>query len=222
MVRTAPRPALTRRRFINLVGKAGGYAAIYNTMAAMGLLPVPSAYAGPPRLAPGSGRGVRVVILGAGIGGLAAAHELTKAGYACVVLEARDRPGGRAWTLRGGDKVEEIDSVQTVAWERADHLYFNPGPARLPQHHAAILAYCREFGVPLEVIVNDNRNALLQHDRAFDGKPVRQRQVRGDIAGHLAELLAKAVDKGALDEAIGNMDKEKLLTFVPGLPARRL
>jgi monoamine oxidase len=219
MVRTAPRPALTRRRFINLVGKAGGYAAIYNTMAAMGLLPVPSAYAGPPRLAPGSGRGVRVVILGAGIGGLAAAHELTKAGYACVVLEARDRPGGRAWTLRGGDKVEETDSVQTVAWERADHLYFNPGPARLPQHHAAVLAYCREFGVPLEVIVNDNRNALLQHDRAFDGKPVRQRQVRGDIAGHLAELLAKAVDKGALDEAIGNMDKEKLLTFVRGFGA---
>jgi monoamine oxidase len=219
MTRTASRPALTRRRFINLVGRAGGYAAIYNTMAAMGLLPVPSAYAGPPQLAPGSGRGVRVVILGAGIGGLAAAHELAKAGYDCVVLEARDRPGGRAWTLRGGDKVEETDSVQTVAWERADHLYFNAGPARLPQHHAAILSYCREFGVPLEVMVNDNRNALLQHDRAFDGKPVPQRQVRGDIAGHLAELLAKALDKGALDEMIGETDKEKLLAFVRGFGA---
>jgi hypothetical protein len=45
MTRNAPRPRLTRRRFINLVGRAGGYAAIYNTMAAMSLLPVPSAYA---------------------------------------------------------------------------------------------------------------------------------------------------------------------------------
>src|SRR5215831_13346790 len=116
----------TRRRFINLVGRAGGYAAIYNTMAAMGLLPVP-AYAGPPQLAPDSGRGVRVVILGAGIAGLTAAYELTKAGYQCVVLEARARPGGRAWTLRGGDRVEETDSVQTVEWERAEHLYFNAG-----------------------------------------------------------------------------------------------
>jgi monoamine oxidase len=214
-----PRPVLTRRGFINLVGKAGGYAAVYNTMAAMGLLPVPAAYAGPPQLAPDSGRGVRVVILGAGIAGLAAAYELTKAGYECVVLEARDRPGGRAWTLRGGDRVEETDSVQAVGWDRAEHLYFNAGPARLPQHHTAVLGYCREFGVPLEVIVNDNRNALLQHERAFDGKPVRQRQVRGDIAGHFAELLAKALDKGALDETIGDLDKEKLLAFVRGFGA---
>jgi monoamine oxidase len=217
MTRIAP-PPLTRRRFINLVGKAGGYAAAYNTMAAMGLLPVP-AYAGPPQLAPNSGRGVRVVILGAGIAGLTAAYELGKAGYDCVVLEARERPGGRAWTLRGGDRVEETDSVQTVEWARAEHLYFNAGPARLPQHHTAILAYCRAFGVPLEVIVNDNRNALLQHDGAFDGKPVRQRQVRGDIAGHVAELLAKALDKGALNEAIGDLDKEQLLAFVRGFGA---
>jgi monoamine oxidase len=210
--------SITRRNFINLVGKAGGYTAVYNTMAAMGLLPVP-AYAGPPQLAPESGRGVRVVILGAGIAGLTAAYELTKAGYQCVVLEARSRPGGRAWTLRGGDRVEETDSVQTVEWDRAEHLYFNPGPARLPHHHAAILGYCRAFGVPLEVIVNDNRNALLQHDAAFDGKPVRQRQVRADIAGHFAELLAKALDKGALDEALGDLDKEKLLTFVRGFGA---
>jgi monoamine oxidase len=217
-MRIAPRPPLTRRRFINLVGKAGGYAAVYNTMAAMGLLPVP-AYAGPPQLAPDSGRGVRVVILGAGIAGLTAAYELGKAGYDCVLLEARERPGGRAWTLRGGDRVEESDSVQMVDWARAEHLYFNPGPARLPQHHTAILGYCRDLGVPLEVIVNDNRSALLQHDGAFDGKPVRQRQVRGDIAGHLAELLAKALDKGALDEAIGDLDKEKLLAFVRGFGA---
>jgi monoamine oxidase len=221
MTSNAPRPRLTRRRFINLVGKAGGYAAIYSTMAAMGLLPVPSARAGPPRLAPSSGRGVRVVILGAGIGGLTAAYELGKAGYECVILEARARAGGRSWTLRGGDRVEEIDSVQTVEWDRADHLYFNAGPARLPHHHVAILSYCREFGVPLEVIVNDNRNALQQHDGAFDGKPVRQRQVRGDIQGHLAELLAKALNKGALDEAIGDADKEKLLALVHGVGALR-
>jgi monoamine oxidase len=215
---TDPRPPLTRRRFINLVGRAGGYAAVYNTMAAMGLLPVP-AYAGPPQLAPDSGWGMRVVILGAGIAGLTAAYELGKAGYDCIVLEARERPGGRAWTLRAGDRVEETDSAQTVAWERSEHLYFNAGPARLPQHHTAILGYCREFGVPLEVIVNDNRNALLQHDGAFGGKPVRQRQVRGDIAGHLAELLAKAVNKGALDDALGDLDKEKLLAFVRGFGA---
>jgi monoamine oxidase len=42
------------------------------------------------------------VILGAGIAGMVAALELGKAGYECRVLEARSRPGGRNWTLRGG------------------------------------------------------------------------------------------------------------------------
>ena len=83
------RPALTRRRFINLVGKAGGVAAAYNTMAAMGLLAVPPAHARPPSLPGGSGRGTRVIILGAGIAGMTAAYELAKAGYECVILEAR-------------------------------------------------------------------------------------------------------------------------------------
>ncbi len=221
MTRNNAAPRLTRRRFINLVGKAGGYAAVYNTMAAMGLLPVPAAYAGPPQLAPGSGRGVRVVILGAGIAGLAAAYELGKAGYDCVILEARDRPGGRSWTIRGGDRIEETDSVQTAEWDRAEHLYFNAGPARLPHHHAAILGYCQEFGVPLEVMVNDNRNALLHHESAFGGKPVRMRQAHGDMRGHLAELLAKALDKGALDEAVSGDDKVKLLAFVRGFGALR-
>jgi monoamine oxidase len=33
------------------------------------------------------------------------AYELRKAGYRCTVLEARERPGGRVWTLRGGDTM---------------------------------------------------------------------------------------------------------------------
>jgi monoamine oxidase len=66
------------------------------------------------------GNGTRVVILGAGIAGMVAALELGKAGYECRVLEARSRPGGRNWTLRGGDTVEEVDSTQRIAWEAED------------------------------------------------------------------------------------------------------
>jgi polyamine oxidase len=41
----------------------------------------------------------RVVVVGAGIAGLAAASRLRAAGIACVVLEARDRIGGRLHTI---------------------------------------------------------------------------------------------------------------------------
>src|SRR5580658_7689026 len=90
----------------------------------------------------GQANGTSVVILGAGVAGLCAAYELGKAGYACTVLEARQRPGGRVWTIRGGDRVVEVDSEQTAAF--SDGHYLNPGPARVPQHHVT-MDYYREF-----------------------------------------------------------------------------
>lgn len=44
-----------------------------------------------------------VLVLGAGVSGLAAAERLTQAGCTVRVLDARDRVGGRVLTLRGGD-----------------------------------------------------------------------------------------------------------------------
>jgi monoamine oxidase len=41
-----------------------------------------------------------VVVIGAGAAGLAAARVVAEAGRSCVVVEARDRIGGRVWTVR--------------------------------------------------------------------------------------------------------------------------
>jgi monoamine oxidase len=208
------RMTVTRRALIHRVGRAGGVAAAYRTMAAMGWLSVPAAYAGPPVLPPGSGSGRRVVIIGAGIAGMVAALELGRAGYDCTVLEARARPGGRNWTLRAGDVVAETSSMQTIGWEAEPHLYFNPGPARLPFHHQGILGYCRELGVPLEVMCNDNRGALMQDDGAFDGRPQRSAAVINDTRGYVAELAAKAVDHGLMDGPVSDDDRERLHGFL--------
>src|SRR5215203_5968928 len=43
---------------------------------------------------------IDVAVIGAGAAGIAAAHRLTGTGPSVRVLEARDRIGGRAWTLR--------------------------------------------------------------------------------------------------------------------------
>lgn len=45
-------------------------------------------------------RGVRVIVVGAGLSGLVAARQLVRRGAAVRIVEARDRTGGRVWTFR--------------------------------------------------------------------------------------------------------------------------
>src|SRR5580693_7653926 len=103
--RIGGRMSETRRDFLRQVAGAGGYRATYLTMQAMGLLGT-AAVAEPLRLEKSGAHGTKVVILGAGVAGLSAAYELGKAGYDCTILEARDRVGGRNWTIRRGTRIE--------------------------------------------------------------------------------------------------------------------
>lgn len=46
--------------------------------------------------------GTSVLVAGAGLAGLAAAHDLLQLGATVTLVDARDRVGGRVWTIRGG------------------------------------------------------------------------------------------------------------------------
>jgi monoamine oxidase len=202
----------TRRDLLRHVVRLGGYRATYLTMQAMGLLGV-AAEAEALSLERGSAHATKVVVLGAGVAGLSAAYELGKAGYDVTVLEARDRVGGRNWTIRRGAKVELTDGSRQVC-EFDPDLYWNCGPARVPSHHQALLGYCRELGVPLEVEVNTSRGALLLNPAVNGGKPVEMRQAINDARGEIAELLGKALNSGALDQELSAHDKERMVAFL--------
>jgi monoamine oxidase len=102
--------------------------------AALATAPVASLVPDPGTLVrPGPSK--RVLIVGAGLAGLAAAYELTQLGHQVTVLEARMRPGGRVLTLRD---------------PFAEGLYAEAGAARIPDHHDFTLKYVRHFGLTLD------------------------------------------------------------------------
>jgi monoamine oxidase len=76
----------------------------------------------------------RVIVLGAGLAGLACAYELQSQGHSVTVLEAQRRPGGRVRTLREC---------------YAPGLYTEAGAEAIPQAHELTQHYALEFGLKL-------------------------------------------------------------------------
>lgn len=100
--------------------------------------------------------GKKVIIIGAGISGLAAARELLAAGYEVQVLEARERIGGRTHT----DSSLGVDFDLGAAWIHGPHG--NP-----------ITPLAKQFGVTWGTtdFNNESGKAMLafdKHGRALD------------------------------------------------------
>jgi monoamine oxidase len=76
----------------------------------------------------------RVLILGAGMAGLAAGYELMKSGYDVRILEARAVPGGRVQTLRDGF---------------SDGVYAEAGATFLPPQHGLTGYYANQLKLSL-------------------------------------------------------------------------
>jgi monoamine oxidase len=199
-----------RREFLQRIMMLSGFEASTAGLQMLGLVPM-AAHA-LPILSPDQGAGMHVAVLGAGIAGLVAAYQLERAGFKVTVLEARSRIGGCNWTLRPGSRIQMHGEAEQVA-DFSAGLYLNAGPSRIPSHHQGVVDYCRILGVPLEVMVNANRNALLSPQQA-GSPPMQLRQAINDTRGRLAELLVTAVNRGALDAELTDEHKARLRHFL--------
>lgn len=116
---------VTRRSFVQLAGALGGSALLSraDALALLATEPRKSEYAR------------KILILGAGIAGLAAGLKLKEMGHEVTILEARTWPGGRVRTLRD---------------PFSDGLYAEAGAGRIPVTHTLSLEYCQRYALTLD------------------------------------------------------------------------
>ena len=148
---------------------------------------------------PGTSR--QVLVLGAGLAGLAAAYELNKAGYAVTVLEARSRPGGRVLTWRD---------------PFADGLYAEMGAEYVDATDEYDHRFCKELG--LKVMTAKLYDAIFVRGQRFKMAAFKQQKDRlpyagteggrlfGQEAAYLKRLLALIADPEKLPPEILKLD----------------
>ncbi len=148
----------------------------------------------------GRAEGRRVVVLGAGLAGLATAYNLMKRGYDVVVLEAQHRPGGRVLTVRDGF---------------ADNGYADMGAIRIFDTHQYTLRYVQEFKLALVPLTDVGRRAFyMQGHRFLEPEPGGSWPLDGFNSNEQPDpsaMFPKYVQSGF--ERVGNV-------FEPSWPAR--
>lgn len=158
---------ISRRELLK--GLAAGSAGLLASACAPAL-PALGRPAGAGTLVAAGAAGGRVVVVGAGLAGLTAAHALAKAGVAASVYEAADRVGGRVKTRTG-----------LVAPGVVTEL----GAEFIDSGHARLRALARELGLPLLDAHGDDR---LEAERyVIDGV----RYGNAELARAVAPLLPR-------------------------------
>lgn len=124
-----------------------------------------------------------VTVIGAGLAGLSAAYDLHRAGWQVTVLEARDRVGGRVYSLRNF----------------SNGLVAEGGGEFIEESHTRMLAYADEFGLKL------GRAGIWQGQDAdwgaFEGKagPMADTRIWGaNLHGEVEKIWRALAELGEL------------------------
>src|SRR5438105_11736217 len=148
--------------------------------------------------APQAAQPETILIVGAGLAGLVAAHRLRDAGKRVIVIEARDAPGGRVRTERGAF---------------GGGLYGELGAARVAETHEYVLHWVNDLNLSLIPFAPESGSQILavgQTRARADDFMARDRLAPGLHADErklsLPGLLVKYIE--GVPEQLGDGDVE--------------
>jgi monoamine oxidase len=132
-----------------------------------------------------------VVVIGAGMSGLAAALDLADAGASVTVLEASLRAGGRVRTMHG---------------VLGDGTIVEAGAMQMGDEQARMMSLVRRFGMSLAPTTAKRASATAMNGRVVE--PERVREARATYMTRALDRLRDAEEGG--DPALAELDRESL------------
>ena len=129
--------SISRRQFLTRTGSGLTLAAVVPGVAARAISSAPQSEK-------------KVLVIGAGLAGLACAYDLKRSGFDVILIEARGRPGGRVRTYRD---------------PFADGLYVEMGAEYIDSSDRNVRNYCRQFN--LKILTANLYDGIYLRDRRY-------------------------------------------------------
>ncbi|MBX9704384.1 MAG: FAD-dependent oxidoreductase, partial [Silvanigrellaceae bacterium] len=126
----------------------------------------------------------RVAIIGAGLAGLSAAYRLMQAGIPTKVFEARNRPGGRVYSVKINDSIEELGGKELCDGGDASH----------------IINLANELNLKIKTLEMENPRVFFYEGKTHSlSALVSDFQINAETFDKLAEIAQKCTN---IDEVI--------------------
>jgi geranylgeranyl pyrophosphate synthase/uncharacterized protein with NAD-binding domain and iron-sulfur cluster len=170
----------------------------------------------------------RVVVLGGGVAGMSAAHELAERGFEVIVLERRDIPGGKARSIDvappspGPEPRKALPRESSLPWVPGEHGFrFFPGfykhvidsMRRIPTQDGRLVA---------DALVPTTRVGLTQYAQPMFALPAQFPRTPNDALTVLQDLLlAFSPVTGLLPEDLAHFGA-RIVQILTSCPERRL
>ena len=165
----------------------------------------------------------RVVVIGGGIAGLSALHELKKEGVSATLYEMNDRTGGRIWSIDNiyqtklftNAGAELVDSTHTELLDLMDEFGIEKLERNIPSNYIA-----DSFLINGEVMTHDNVQAKIfkQNLKALkhfgrDQLRLRKSQQEGQIpTGSIRTIVEQEIDKMSISDYLIKIKADSFFT----------
>lgn len=136
----------------------------------------------------------RVIVIGAGVAGLSAAIRLAEEGLDVQIVEARDRIGGRVWTVHSEGNPSPIELGAEFVHGKVDEIWRYQQPGRIDLYEGKGSRWCEQDGKLTVCDFFEQISEVLDQASKYSGPDISFQEFLDQLKGIKPQVRERALN----------------------------